>query len=68
MLRENLNEIKCLERELKKKNKSTKKIIKKITIKKIGTKLDIKIQRKEILKDGIEEKQINQENDWKKNN
>jgi hypothetical protein len=31
---------------IEKKNKSTKKIIKKITIKKIGTQLDIKIQRK----------------------
>jgi hypothetical protein len=43
------------------KNKS----IKKIAIKRIDTKLDIKIQRKELLKDGIEEKQINQENNWK---
>jgi len=47
------------------KNKSIKKIIKNITIKIIGTKLDIKNQWKEIFKDGIEEKQINQENDWK---
>ena len=46
------------------KNKS----IKKITIKRIDTKLDIKIQRKELLKDGIEEKQINQENDWNQKN
>jgi len=48
-----------------KTNKSIKKIIKNITIKIIGTKLDIKNQWKEIFKDGIEEKQINQENDWK---
>jgi len=47
------------------KNKSIKKMIKNITIKIIGTKLDIKNQWKEILKDGIEGKQINQENDWK---
>jgi len=47
------------------KNKSIKKIIKNITIKIIDTKLDIKNQWKEIFKDGIEEKQINQENDWK---
>jgi hypothetical protein len=40
-------------------------MIKNITIKIIGTKLDIKNQWKEILKDGIEGKQINQENDWK---
>ena len=40
MLRENLNEIKCLEMKLKKK--STNKMIKKIIIKRIGTKLDIK--------------------------
>ena len=45
MLRENLNEIKSLGIELK-KNKSIKKIIKKITIKRIDTKLDIKINEK----------------------
>jgi hypothetical protein len=40
-------------------------MIKKITIKKIDTtKLDIKIQWKEMLKERIEKK-INQENDWK---
>jgi hypothetical protein len=43
-------------------------MIKKITIKRIGTKLDIKIQWKEMLKDGIEEKKINQENDWNQKN
>jgi hypothetical protein len=43
MLKENLNEIKCLGMKLK-KNKSIKKTIKKITLKRIGTKLDIKIQ------------------------
>jgi len=48
------------------KNISIKKMIKNITIKIIDTKLDIKNQWKEILKDGIEEKQINQENDWEK--
>jgi hypothetical protein len=36
---------------------------KKTIIKITGTKLDIKIQWKEMLKDGIKEKQINQEND-----
>jgi hypothetical protein len=41
MLRENLNEIKCLRMKLK-KNKSIKKMIKKIITKRIGTKLDIK--------------------------
>jgi hypothetical protein len=46
---------------IEKKNKS----IKKITIKKIGTKLDIKIPWKEIFKDEIEEKHVNQEKDWK---
>jgi len=55
MLRENLNEIKCLGMELKK-----------TIIKRIGTKLDIKIQWKEMIKDGIKEKKINQEIDWKK--
>jgi hypothetical protein len=40
MARKNLNEIKCLGIELKKKNKS----IKKITIKRTGTRLDIKIK------------------------
>ena len=42
-------------------------MIKKITITKIDTtKLDIKIQWKEMLNEGIEKKkQINQENDWK---
>jgi hypothetical protein len=48
----------------KKKNKSIKKWLK-ITIKRIGTKLDIKIQWKEMHMDEIEERQINQENDWK---
>jgi hypothetical protein len=38
------------------KNKSIKKMIKKITLKIIGTKLDIKIQWKEMLQVGIEEK------------
>jgi hypothetical protein len=37
-------------------------------IKRIGTKHHIKNQWKEMLKDGIEEKQINQENTWKNNN
>jgi hypothetical protein len=40
MARKNLNENKCLGIELKKKNKS----IKKITIKRTGTRLDIKIK------------------------
>jgi hypothetical protein len=63
MLRENLNEIKSLEMESKKTNQLSK-WLKKITIKKIDTtKLDIKIQWKEMLKEVIEEKQINQEND-----
>ena len=34
-------------------------------MKRIGTKLHIKIQWKKMIKDGIEEKQINQENNWK---
>jgi len=55
MLRENLNEIKYLGMKLKKKK----------SIKKIGTKLDIKIPWKEIFKDEIEEKHVNQEKDWK---
>jgi len=55
MARKNLNEIKCLGIELKKKS------IKKITIKRTGTRLDIKIKWKEMLNDGIEERQIHQE-------
>jgi hypothetical protein len=66
MLRENLNEIKNLGMESKKTNQLSK-WLKKITITKINTtKLDIKIQWKEMLNEGIEKKkQINQENDWK---
>jgi hypothetical protein len=66
MLRENLNEIKNLGMESKKTNQLSK-WLKKITITKINTtKLDIKIQWKEMLNEGIEKKKkINQENDWK---
>jgi hypothetical protein len=49
---------------IEKKNKS----IKKITIKRTGTRLDIKIKWKEMLNDEIKERQMHQENDWKKNN
>ena len=61
MLRENLNEIKNLGMESKKTNQLSK-WLKKITITKINTtKLDIKIQWKEMLNEGIEKKkQINQ--------
>ena len=67
MLRENLNEIKNLGMESKKTNQLSK-WLKKITITKINTtKLDIKIQWKEMLNEGIEKKKKNnQENDWKK--
>ena len=43
MFKENLKEIKCLGMELK-KNKSINKMIKKIAIKRIRTKFDIKIK------------------------
>ena len=49
---------------IEKKNKS----IKKITIKRTSTRLDIKIKWKEMLNDEIKERQMHQENDWKKNN
>jgi hypothetical protein len=45
---------KCSEMKLNKTNQ-----LKKVTIKTIDTKLDIKFQWKEMFKDGIEEKQIN---------
>jgi carbamoylphosphate synthase small subunit len=64
MLRKILNEIKSLGMKSKKTNQLSK-WLKKITITKIDTtKLDIKIQWKEMLKERIEQK-INQENDWK---
>jgi hypothetical protein len=49
------------------KKKSIKKMIKKITIKIIGTEFDIKIKWEEMLKNWIEEGQIYQENNWKTN-
>jgi len=64
MLRENLNEIKNLGMESKKTNQLSK-WLKKITITKINTtKLDIKIQWKEMLNEGIEKKKQN--NKWLK--
>jgi len=58
MFKENLKEIKCLGMELK-KNKLIKKMIKKIAIKRIRTKFDIKIKWKQILRDWIEKQSIN---------
>jgi len=49
------------------KNKSIKKMIKKITIKVIDTEFDIRIQWEEMLKNWIEEGQIYQEKNWKTN-
>jgi len=49
------------------KNKSIKKMIKKITIKIIDIEFDIKIQWEEMLKNWIEEGQIYQEKNWKTN-
>jgi hypothetical protein len=54
-------------REWIEKKKSIKKMIKKITIKIIGTEFDIKIKWEEMLKNWIEEGQIYQENNWKTN-
>jgi len=65
MLREKLNEIQFLGMKLKKKTNQLRKWFKKITIKRIGTKLYIKIQWKEMLKDEIEGK-INKSRKWLK--
>ena len=68
MLRKILNEIKSLGMKSKKTNQLSK-WLKKITITKINTtKLDIKIQWKEMLNEGIEKKKIKsiKKNDWKR--